>query len=73
MERGSHEQFVVHQIRDSIVAFESARFPGHFVSVTGSQPATLLNVGTPEITHHSIQFVIRVKVSFCCYKFRLID
>ena len=63
MERGDHEQFIVHQIRDAIVAFESVRFPGHFVKISSNrEPATLVNIGAPEITNYSIQFVIRVKV-----------
>ena len=64
LERGKHELFLVHHIKESIVAFESALFPGFFVCISGPSRAAFLD----PIDHHNIMtelrahFVVHVKV-----------
>jgi hypothetical protein len=63
LERGLNELFIVHHIRESIVAFESALFPGYFLRVDGpGRPAILESIGHRAfgVTQLIGQFIIRV-------------
>ena len=60
MVRGAHEQFVVHHIEGPIVAFESVKFPGHFVRVINNGSAVVANLDLQ--TSESAHFVLRMRV-----------
>jgi hypothetical protein len=63
LDRGKNELFIVHHIRESIVAFESALFPGYFLSVDGpGRPAILEAIGHRALgfTQLHVQFIVRV-------------
>jgi hypothetical protein len=64
MERGKHEQFIVHQIRDSIVVFESALFPNRFVTFEAPNRIAVLEYAPSPSYYKSYRlfhFTIRVK------------
>ena len=59
---GSDHLFRVRSIHGAIVALESAKFPGHFVSV-GKHGVLVLE--RQELKSHCVQFTVYVSVSIC--------
>ena len=55
----------MHHIKESIVAFESVLFPGHFLSVDGPGRIAVLEPIDHRVTGFTVlrvQFIVRVKV-----------
>jgi hypothetical protein len=57
-------QFIIRTIEGPIVAFESVRFPGHFMSISSDGLAKLEG---REIESHNVHFTVRVKIFFNRY------
>ena len=53
-------QFVIHTIEGAIVAFESVRFPGHFMNIGTDGLAKLEG---RDMESQDVHFIVRVKVS----------
>ena len=57
-------QFIVRDIHEAIVAFESAKFPGHFVTIAKNGVAMLER---EEPKSYFVQFTVYARVS-CVYR-----
>ena len=59
---GPEHLFTVRSIHGAIVALESVKFSGHFVSVSGKSDILILE--RAELKSHCIQFTVYVSVSY---------
>ena len=60
MTNDGRSQFIVHGISGHVVAFESAKFPGHYMTVGRGNK---INLEARDSETSDIQFTVRVNVS----------